>query len=170
MWSPIDRETKTFCFVKTIIGDAGIATYLLGLLAMIKCSICSYQCDNWYVSNWRLACHIDFSWELPHLGLLSVLHVLRWHCTLPGAAHPHYGGTSTENEKEFVMSSFVWLLRFECFRKERSTWREHRHTWDYVKSSGIETLLLLISLHVTTFFRTWPITVAHYCLSKTQQK
>ena len=34
--------------------------YLLGLLAMIKCSICSYQCDNWYVSNWRLACHINF--------------------------------------------------------------------------------------------------------------
>ena len=27
---------------------------------MIKCSICSYQCDNWYVSNWRLACHIYF--------------------------------------------------------------------------------------------------------------
>ena len=24
--------------------------YLLGLLAMIKCSICSYQYDNWYVS------------------------------------------------------------------------------------------------------------------------
>lgn len=36
-------------------------SYLLGLLAMIKCSICSYQCDNWYVSNWRLACHINFS-------------------------------------------------------------------------------------------------------------
>ena len=36
-------------------------TYLLGLLAMIKCSICSYQCDNWYVSNWRLACHMNFS-------------------------------------------------------------------------------------------------------------
>ena len=35
--------------------------YLLGLLAMIKCSICSYQCDNWYVSNWRLACHINLS-------------------------------------------------------------------------------------------------------------
>ena len=27
---------------------------------MVKCSICSYQCDNWYVSNWRLACHINF--------------------------------------------------------------------------------------------------------------
>ena len=23
-----------------------VAAYLLGLLAMIKCSICSYQCDN----------------------------------------------------------------------------------------------------------------------------
>ena len=23
-----------------------LCTYLLGLLAMIKCSICSYQCDN----------------------------------------------------------------------------------------------------------------------------
>lgn len=22
---------------------------------MIKCSICSYQCDNWYVSNRKLA-------------------------------------------------------------------------------------------------------------------
>ena len=36
------------------------ATYLLRLLAMIKCSICSYQCDNWYVFNWRLACHNNF--------------------------------------------------------------------------------------------------------------
>ena len=37
-----------------------VGAYFLGLLAMIKCSICSYQCDNWYVSNWRLACHINF--------------------------------------------------------------------------------------------------------------
>ena len=35
-----------------------INAHLLGLLAMIKCIICSYQCDNWYVSNWRLACCI----------------------------------------------------------------------------------------------------------------
>ena len=40
--------------------DVPLLPYLLGLLAMIKCSICSYQCDNWYVSNWRLACHINF--------------------------------------------------------------------------------------------------------------
>ncbi len=24
-------------------------SYLLGLLAKIKCSICSYQCENWYL-------------------------------------------------------------------------------------------------------------------------
>jgi hypothetical protein len=24
------------------------SSYLLGLLAKIKCSICSYQCENWY--------------------------------------------------------------------------------------------------------------------------
>ena len=29
-----------------ILKDGESASYLLGLLAMIKCSICSYQCDN----------------------------------------------------------------------------------------------------------------------------
>ena len=29
-------------------------SFLLGLLAMIKCGCCSYQCDNRHVSNWRL--------------------------------------------------------------------------------------------------------------------
>jgi len=56
-------------------------SYLLGLLAMIKCSICSYQCDNWYVSNWKLACHINFFWGGVLLSLLkgpsSV--ALAWH-------------------------------------------------------------------------------------------
>ena len=58
-----------------------IETYLLGLLAMIKCSICSYQCDIWYASNWKLACHINFSWGGVPLSLLkgpsSV--ALAWH-------------------------------------------------------------------------------------------
>lgn len=58
-----------------------IETYLLGLLAMIKCSICSYQCDIWYASNWKLACHINFSWGGVLLSLLkrpsSV--ALAWH-------------------------------------------------------------------------------------------
>ena len=32
--------------VPTMLKDGGRHSYLLGLLAMIKCSICSYQCDN----------------------------------------------------------------------------------------------------------------------------
>lgn len=35
--------------------------YLLGLLAMIKCSICSYQCDNWYTLDWGSFSHLYFS-------------------------------------------------------------------------------------------------------------
>ena len=31
-----------------------IVSYLLGLLAKIKCSICSYQLNLWYVDNCRL--------------------------------------------------------------------------------------------------------------------
>ena len=56
--------------------------YLLGLLAMIKCSICSYQCDNWYVSNWRLACHLIFHRGGCMLGLPGAPQVLHWHGTL----------------------------------------------------------------------------------------
>ena len=55
--------------------------YLLGLLAMIKCSICSYQCDNWYVSNWRLACHINFCLGRCSLELAQrpLCVALAWH-------------------------------------------------------------------------------------------
>ena len=55
--------------------------YLLGLLAMIKCSICSYQCDNWYVSNWRLACHINFCLGRCFLELAQkpLCVALAWH-------------------------------------------------------------------------------------------
>ena len=63
-------------------------SYLLGLLAMIKCSICSYQCDIWYVSNWRLACHIYFSkgrclLELAQkpLHVALALHIAK--CSIP---------------------------------------------------------------------------------------
>ena len=37
--------------------------YLVGLLAMLKCNICFYQCGNCYVSNWRFACRLIFSGE-----------------------------------------------------------------------------------------------------------
>ena len=48
---------------------------------MIKCSICSYQCDNWYVFNRRLACHINFfrgAW-FNSLLLASSRVTLAWH-------------------------------------------------------------------------------------------
>ena len=33
-------------------------TKILAFWAMIKCPICSYQCDNWYVPNWRQAVNV----------------------------------------------------------------------------------------------------------------
>ena len=88
-------------------------SYLLGLLAMIKCSICSYQCDNWYVSNWRLACHINFSLGRCPLELAQGPSrvALAWHKA--GSSTP-FGVTMT--------FSWTWLHKFlfalvEAFRK-----------------------------------------------------
>ena len=71
--------------------------YLLGLLAMIKCSICSYQCDNWYVSNWRLACHINFSLGRSSLELAQGPSrvALAWHTA--GSSTP-FGVTNLRRE------------------------------------------------------------------------
>ena len=82
------RCIQCTCHLQTRCGNLHTGAYLLGLLAMIKCSICSYQCDNWYVSNWRLACHIYFCWGSVFMSSLRSLHVLRWHSTKPVAAHP----------------------------------------------------------------------------------
>ena len=48
---------------------------------MIKCSICSYQCDNWYISNWGFACHAYFSLGRGSLELAQTLLrvALAWH-------------------------------------------------------------------------------------------
>ena len=44
-----------------IKGREAIAfSYLLGLLAKIKCSICSYQCENWYLLYGEVLFHINF--------------------------------------------------------------------------------------------------------------
>ena len=37
-----------------------VDSYLLGLLAMIKCSICSYQYDNWYSSDRKISMSFNF--------------------------------------------------------------------------------------------------------------
>ena len=71
---------------------------------MIKCSICSYQCDNWYVSNWRLACHIYFSlgrWSL-ELAQSPSRVALAWHLagrsTPFGVTKVHYRGLESCND------------------------------------------------------------------------
>ena len=68
------------------LGPVATLPYLLGLLAMIKCSICSYQRDSWYVSNWRLACHNTVWQGGLRYSLAGLLPMLQWHCTLPHAA------------------------------------------------------------------------------------
>ena len=55
-------------------------SYLLGLLAMISVVfvlISVTTCDNWYVYNWRLACHINCCWGSVSPGPLCV--ALTWH-------------------------------------------------------------------------------------------
>ena len=82
------RRWRLFCCkVSAWLGGSCSQAYLLGLLAMIKCSICSYQCDNWYVSNWKLACHINFFWGGVHLSLL------KWPSSVALAWHKAGSGT-----------------------------------------------------------------------------
>ncbi len=55
-------------------------SYLLGLLAMISVVfvlISVTTCDNWYVYNRRLACHINCCWGSVSPGPLCV--ALTWH-------------------------------------------------------------------------------------------
>ena len=58
--------------------------YLLSLLAMIKCSTCSYQCDNRYVSNGRLASHKGPLVLNPHATVAE--RAVRHHVTSPHAS------------------------------------------------------------------------------------
>ena len=52
-----------------------------------KCDICSSGCDNRYVSNWRLACHMYFLWVRCPLELAQRL----WRVALA----LHKAGSST---------------------------------------------------------------------------
>ena len=84
--------------------------YLLGLLAMIKCSICSYQCDNWYSSNRKIACHANFS-----LGR-SFLELARGHLTCcPGIALRWVRHTLRGNQRYLIVqrdfASSQWCAR-----------------------------------------------------------
>ena len=58
---------KPICLARSYEQDHDIEfdpcthAYLLGLLAMIKCSICSYQCENWYLKHCFSSFHINLS-------------------------------------------------------------------------------------------------------------
>ena len=88
--------------------------YLLGLLAMIKCSICSYQCDNWYVSNWRLACHSNFCLGWCHLELAQVPTSVALALHLAGRSTPfgvtclHYSHRRTDTQTDRHTHTLIW--------------------------------------------------------------
>ena len=109
------RNADNTCYLNVIlVGNKTFLfyyrSYLLGLLAMIKCSICSYQCDNWYVSNWRLDCHIYFCWGNAVLSLLRSFHVLHQNCTLSGRSPP-FGVTVSPDPRSMMecMCQTFWL-------------------------------------------------------------
>ena len=54
------QHTSIATSVSSMLEQSRTNLYPLGRLAMIKCSICSYQCDNFNVSSWRLARQIIF--------------------------------------------------------------------------------------------------------------
>ena len=80
------------------IVEKTIKSYLLGLLAKIKCSICSYQCENWYLSYGRA-----FSRQFLYMGTvvaeISFTRVSYFSCPCCldftvecGYPHPNYKG------------------------------------------------------------------------------
>ena len=57
MWPPFRNPVYTAPKISPApskelgVPPAGVRSYLLGLLAKIKCSICSYQLNLWYVAH-----------------------------------------------------------------------------------------------------------------------
>lgn len=85
------RCKPTWAEVGTRTGQVEVldSSYLLGLLAMIKCSICSYQCDNWYASDCWLLCHNNFLWGWRCSVLAQALPTCRLGTALtPSVADP----------------------------------------------------------------------------------
>ena len=95
------QQQLCLCLLSWVQNIKQNGSYLLSLLAMIKCSICSYQCDNWYVSNWRLACRIYFFWGEISLSLLRSSRALHRRGTQPVAVHPSGGITSRHTQSEW---------------------------------------------------------------------
>ena len=100
---------------------------------MIKCSICSYQCDNWYVSNWRLACHINFYVGrcLLELAQEPLRVALAWH--LARRSTP-FGVTLFQTQlkqripviHQILHSVYNSPARLSCKKKETRKWAGNR--------------------------------------------
>ena len=115
LFLPCNRHASCIAQIVFCTGRPAVNAYLLGLLAMIKCSICSYQCDNWYVSNWRLACHIYFSLGKCALELAQGPSrvALAWHIA---------GGSSPFGVTVGCGKSYLWLMhmnmKLNCGHKQ----------------------------------------------------
>ena len=96
-------------------------SYLLGLLAMIKCSICSYQCDNWYSSNRKIACHANFSVGRLFLELARGHLTCRPSIALSWAWHTLRGNIININIFSNIYNIYCYLYRYmildECVMK-----------------------------------------------------
>jgi len=67
------------------------SSYLLGLLAMIKCSICSYQCDNWYGFDWiPYLSHQFFLGAWFNEACLMIIAFVPAALHFCSGGHPHY--------------------------------------------------------------------------------
>ena len=81
---------------------------------MIKCSICSYQCDNWYVANWRLACHIHFSLGRRSLELARSPSRVALARHFAGRSTP-FGVTNTSEDNLYIRGAASMLRPQICF-------------------------------------------------------
>ena len=90
----------------------GMQLSLLGLLAKIMCSICSFQLNIWNATH-RVACILNWFLNLGHgIGACSVLST-GWPgiAVLPGSAHPQ--GLKYTKERT-LFHSFSFTFYFYC--------------------------------------------------------
>ena len=123
-----------FVFLFCCLVASSCWAYILCLLAMIKCSICSYQCDIWYVSNWGLACHSYFSLGRCRLELAEAL--------LRVAPAWHVARSSTPNDPRVnhfrqgtMRCQFIWRCFLKLFRVSALA-EAKRRTSEILWSSG----------------------------------
>ena len=96
--------TKSLIYIKSIFDFCLLLTFQKHSQRS-ECSICSYQCDNWYVSNWRLACHINlcwgYQWFIGFWNLFLRLQVDSKHWKLGGGlvGSSHFWGSNRPRQK-----------------------------------------------------------------------